>query len=521
MKYLHRIFLVLLTMETCLAAEAMEDEETMTIDSTEVQYDGNKVLLNGEVVLEHELGTIYANEVIMTSPAGEKKFRLGTFDMNKNVKFVLSEGGQLTCARAQLDYQTLIGRFYGDADQEFVIYVENCRDKTNPARWFPLIVKSRQMILHINRGGGSASSKQKTYISDIVAENQVTVNYNHDFIAAADYATYQRQTSQAESSQNRAMPGLITLRAFDVNGICQVTNRNGDLITANQIGIDTQKQQICFSYPKGSLFTAQEGRHIERVDFSSDTLLWDDKNDVMTLREHVAINQKGVGRLTTEDEVKFYQHQIEGKNQIGTIESTGKTVLTRTDEDKDLSHVVTCYGKLVVDHIHLAMTMESPLDDAGNVLEGQQVFYQDPMGEIFADKALIEYEMVGKTITPKKLTLIGHVRLLDNTEVQKGAGAPLTKYALSDKLEYYPSQKEVVFTADQGRRVLFYSQANDLQVSAPALKIKRDEVTHKKSIKGVGDVRFSFIEHEFDQLKEKFSLGQTSKKNPSKAQQER
>ena len=471
--------------------------------AVEFSMDDKQMRLTGDVVMDNEQGTLFADEIIMKPLSEGKKVRLGVLEMNRNVKLALKDGGELNCARALLDYQALVGNFFGDTNQEFVVYRENCRDKNQTGRQLPLVIKSRKMTFVLNKA---------RQISNIVAENQVTVDYDHNFIAAADYATYQRSPLEGISAANISMPGQIILKPNEINGICKITNQNGDIMTAHQIDIDTIQQQVCFSYPKGELYTSRPDRSAEKIDFSSDIMVMDKKNNKMTLREHVVIHQKGLGQLTSEKEVTFFQRLIGGKNQISSIESLGKTILTRVDLNKNFTYTITSHGKLIVDHPNLLITMVSPRDSHGMIMEGQQVFFQDPMGEIYADQANIQYNWADKALIPGKMTLSGHVRFLDSSSAQNGIHSPLSKYALSDKLEYFPDLQEAIFTADKGSRVLFYSKANDLQVSAPALKIRRDEITKKESIKGIGDVRFSFIEHEFEQLKQRFSLSQSLKK---------
>ncbi len=362
------------------------------------------------------------------------------------------------------------------------------------------------MVLHLCELDESASASQKNHIKEIVVEGQVTVDYNKDFIAAADYGMYQRIIPEGKEDAGTALPGIISLRAADESGICQVTNRNGDLITASQIGIDTIKRQICFAYPKGALNAVREGRPAERLDFSSDTMVLDDKNQMLTLRDHVSINQKGIGQLTNDQEVKVLQQTVNGKKLLQTIETKGKTILTRVEEDKERSHNVTCYGTMVVDHAKLEIVMTSPRQANGSVLEADQVFFEDHQGQIFADSAIIKYGLAGTAIIAKKVTLEGHVRLLNNYAVGPEKNSPLAQYALADMVEFFPQENELLFTAKKGQRVLFFDKANDLQVSAPGLKITRDAVTKKDSFKGIGDVRFSLIDHEIAQLKQKFAL---------------
>jgi hypothetical protein len=66
-----------------------------------------------------------------------------------------------------------------------------------------------------------------------------------------------------------------------------------------------------------------------------------------------------------------------------------------------------------------------------------------------------------------------------------------------------------------GNRVLFFDKVNNVQMSAPSLKVRHDSSTQKDSIQGLGDVRFTFIEKELEQLKEHFRLEESQKEHGS------
>jgi len=66
--------------------------------------------------------------------------------------------------------------------------------------------------------------------------------------------------------------------------------------------------------------------------------------------------------------------------------------------------------------------------------------------------------------------------------------------------------QEMILKANRNARVLFYDKVNNIQVSADTLKVNRDPHTNKESIKGTGDVRFTFVQQELDQLREQFNL---------------
>lgn len=490
---------------------ACAEEAPMAVDADEANFDGKKFTLSGNVSLEHDLGRISTQKAVLAPEQEDKKFRLRSLFMFGNVHISLKDGGQLSCAKASLDYKALTGSFQGDPVQEYVVYMENVRDKANPSLRIPMVLKSRQMNVLI-------AQAPKSHISHLEAQDNVTIDYNHDFIAQSDFASYDKDRLDS-GEKNSGMTGLISLRSASPQGLCRVTNRNGDLINASQICIDTVKRQICFAYPKGVIYSNRTAENTERIDFTGDTLTWDARNQVITLRDHVQLNQKGLGQLTTDKEITIYQNTVNGKSQLSSIESTGTTVLTRLEENKKVEHHLICHGKMVVDHVKLEVHMDSPAGPDGSVSENDQVFFDDPMGEIHADRLKLQYEIADKGMVPKKLTLEGNVKMLNSYAAASDQSSSLVQYALADIVEYYPQTKEAVFsTRSGGRRVLFYDKVNDLQVSAPGLKIKRNEVTKKDSVKGIGDVRFSFIEHEFEQLRRRFSLDKIKEKDKNEHQ---
>ena len=479
------------------------DEPLMVVDSDVADYNGKSMTLSGHVVVEHELGKISADWIQIIPQTIRKKLRLNTLTMKEDVNIALKDGGHLSCASAFLDYVALKGRFEGGDDQQFVVFNENCPDKNGTLA--PLTVKSKQMLIKIAHCDTGSSQAPHSYISTISANDSVTVNYNNDFIAAADYATYQRLPLEANNTvQNTQMPGLITLRADTEDAVCQVTNRNKDIIKANTICIDTVKRQLLFSYPKGAIYTPSEKELQNRVDFSAGTMTWDDQNNALTLCDHVTVSQKGIGRITTDKEIRLTQGVHNGMKQLQSIASSGPTTLFYNDDEKELAHTLVCHGLLFVDHKNLQTVMESPRDAKGEVMEGCQVHFQDDMGEIYADKIVIKYALVNNVPAPTRMILEGHVHLMNRCAID--AEGPYLQFALADRVEYKAEAKEVHLSAKGKGRILFFDKLNNLQVSAPGLKIRRDQVTNKDSVQGIGNVRFSFVEKEFAEMNKYFHL---------------
>jgi lipopolysaccharide export system protein LptA len=496
----------------CSLPTLLAQEQVRGIDSGTADYDGKKITLTGDVMVDHELGKIQANHVVIFSDPLEKKIRFAFLKMKENIKISLKDGGELTCANADLDYGKMTGIFLGDGAQEFVIYSETSKDRAGKAT--PLTVSSRQMDMQIAREGTTGKQSPKSYINEILAKDSVKIDFNQTFIAIADHAIYHRAPEEAlKTYKSDKLTGILTL--YPGNGCtdCQVTNREGDLVASQQITIDIAKRNLLFSYPKGSINGSRKGHNSERLEFSADNLIWDDPREILTLRNHVVINQKGIGTINNEQEVIVYQHTFKGKKQIRTIEGKGLSTLAYNDDEKKLTHALTCFGGFVIDHEKLQATFNSASDSQGKIKENEQVYFRDRMGEIYSDKLLVKYDIIDDEIVPTKLNLQGNVHILDRFAVNPEEIGPLLRYAIADEVEYYPLTKEIFFSSTNKRRVLFFDKVNNMQVSAPGLKIKRDQTTNKESIQGIGDVRFSFADQEFEQLKKRFQLIEDVKKN--------
>lgn len=144
------------------------------------------------------------------------------------------------------------------------------------------------------------------------------------------------------------------------------------------------------------------------------------------------------------------------------------------------------------------------------------VHLKDDFGEIYADRAEILYTpLQGRIKTPEKVILTGNVKIVNKNGLLADSSAIL-HMALADKVELTPQSNEIVFYAKRKNRVLFYDKGNDLQISAPKLKVRRDKRTKKESFEGSGDVRFSFQDKEIALLREKFTLPLSSQKDEKK-----
>lgn len=164
----------------------------------------------------------------------------------------------------------------------------------------------------------------------------------------------------------------------------------------------------------------------------------------------------------------------------------GPATLTKVDHIKDKSHSVVAPGGIEVNH-QLRQSIFLRTDE-------EQIHFTDSFGEIYSDKATIEYDE--KKV--KSILMEGKVFMVHSlpSELERS-------YAYADRAEYFPETLEMVLDGD---RVLVFDKINQVEVSAPRLRIKRNLETKKETIKGEGDVRFTLEEKEFQLLKNRFKL---------------
>lgn len=407
------------------------------------------------------------------------------------------EEGCLFCEQATYEPQKQKITFKGRPEQDFVVYTSS-QASNGSKQPLPFTIKSREMALLLE----PSSPTSKDSIREITAEKNVSVNYGNEFQAFAEKAHF---TKSPHGSSAR--DGILLLQAVE-KGNCRICRGTNDTIVADAISIDTIEKRIDLTQAQGVL----DSHEPKEIVFSADSLSWDEAKLVLTLSGNVIVDQKGIGKLNTGNEVRLFYQNKEGRKQLYKIESFKDTILTHVDKSKGESHVLNCHGSFIIDHERLHAVMESPCNEQGNVDEDQQVFFEDEKGEIFADKVIWKYNALNQMATPSQVILEGNVRIFNRFSPAAGETGTVLQYILADSAEYTPLTKEMIFKASPGNHILFFEKNNNLQVSAPALKIFRNEATKKDSIQGMGDVRFNFAEHELEQIRKRFSLYDKIKK---------
>lgn len=485
-----------------------EVTSALAFDAKYADFDGNQLMLKEGVHIDHALGTLTGNSLIMKPLEPGSKCLFDTFLMKGDVVYSGTNQAVLKCDQAEYSLPAQRAHFEADAQMDsFVLFQSPLSESKATAPLDLITVQSRSMQVNLRKGDSECP------VETLTAQRDVSIHYADKISAFADRAEYQHGLDgYNELHSLKKMPGKVTL-TNDFSGTrCHIVHLNEDQLSGSLICIDTNRQQMLVDNPEGfmqtsvtNLFQSNLTREMlfpssATIQTKADRLLWDFLQNILTLQGNAVVTHSGIGTVNCDREARLYYSEGGGKKQLRRIESDGHTVLRHHSLSDQTSHWLVCDGKMVVDHESMQVHLQKAQSLHGG--PSKQIFYYDPLGEVQADKAVIYYQNLNGKLEMSKLLLEGNVYIVDHKGMREMANEeskPL-HYVLADFVDYTPSNKQMYLSSKNGGRVLFYDKINQLQVSAPALTVTRDQNTKKETVKGFGDVRFHFLNNELEQL---------------------
>lgn len=213
------------------------------------------------------------------------------------------------------------------------------------------------------------------------------------------------------------------------------------------------------------------------------------------------------------DEARYNGEKITLTGHVSVANAMGKVVADLAILKKDAQHLTKIDFPWIELHHHVQLnlskggilTCETLFLDyttLSALIEGSpQVVYHDTLGEVYADRARVDYQEKNGSLEATQVTLYDNVRLVNKGSVDK----PASQYALADIVYYFPPEQRMILETIHNR-VLFFDQLRGVQLSAGHVQAQRDPQTQKESIQGKGNVRFVFGPEELDKIKNRFQL---------------
>jgi len=465
--------------------------ESSSLSSSDASYDGNTLLLTGHVVLDHGLGKMMAEEASLQRQEAGKEFPFSLIQLRKEVLLALKNSAQISCGSADLDFTALKGILQA-SDEAPVVYSDQIKKKKG-AGTVPLHMRGRQVELLFAKE--NADSKKAEYeVQNILAKEDVTIDYAGEFSLTAGQALYRRQIA-SDKTTRREFQGVIS--AYPKEGAHCHLSHQGDQVDAAMVDLDLINARLSLLHPKGVLASAllphqQKGE----LHFTSDRLYWDQGKNTLTLQGHISIEEAALGTFHADEQLEILQASSKGKSVLQAIRTQGPSSLIYRDAQGQVHHLLS-QGTFHFDREKLHATIESPEKD-GVVFAEKQLYYQEEEIALYADHAALEYSVAGDLLQPTTLSLKGNIRLFSH-DPKKPA-----RFGAADRLSYSLTTRTLILSALPGKKVLFWDEAQGMRLAAPEVHITYDPATKQQQVKGIGAVQFSFTPEEQGRLQQLF-----------------
>ena len=436
-------WLILLTTLSPLLSDIPPYDISSDLSSDAATYDGDVLVMKGNVTLDHDLGQMKAE--IATLNKGEPTLEFSSILLQKEVSIFFESQGKLFSDQAFFDFQTLTGEVSSND--------------------YPVIYNGKDLDLFCRKINLSLNRKGETFeISNLTAHKDVHIDYQTDFHIDCEMALYEDDSLTATGKKLSRLTHL------------------GDWVDAKKIHLDLKTDLLSLESPKGelsSLFFPDDLNR--RCQFASHLLTWDHQNDLLLLKGGIVIHDPLLGTLIGENIFSLKQRKHFGKRTLQSIETEGKTILSSNNSES-----LTSYGTLKLDRDELLITCKSPPD--------KQLKYESKELLLFADTARIEYSIQGFELKPQAIYLDVNVQFFSHD-----LSRPLRK-GLADHVVHDPQSMETRLLADGENTVLFWDEEKKLRLSAPEILITQEG--EEEVVKGIGTVRFTFTEEEGKRIDE-------------------
>lgn len=240
----------------------------------------------------------------------------------------------------------------------------------------------------------------------------------------------------------------------------------------------------------------------KRLAFSANQMKWNSLSGVLDLRGEIQATYGDSLTLSGADEISLVQMKEEVQGLFSSLSASGKIELLHENESKQIRRKILCPGQVTINHLTKEVFLSADSET--------QVCIQDFLGEMYADKIHMTYQFEEDQFDPLKIVLEGHIRIKNICEASEEA----TQFIIADRVEIHPKANEMFLFGEGATRVLLDDRLNQMQLSAPAMKIVYDPVLKKERVEGIGVVRFVFVDQEVQKLKGAFKAPVSIPKRP-------
>lgn len=477
-----------------VAQDQPPDQELFELSSKKCSVSKDSLVLEGDVLLTTPFGEIRAERAKAQGTKGAVR-EDGVLELEGGVVARSTDGSrEVKCESATFSCKSGQGSCRGENKPVFFRQGASLSEE--------LTMTCRLLTFSLDQGEGS---KADSGLNLIRGEGGVVIRNGEGVEAKGE---------MIETTPDEGDGRGRTIHLHSLDKPCQITIAESLFLEASRIVYSENDGVLRLYEPKGD--ARLPGIQMSLI---SDFLTWYPDKKKLILEGKTKVTSGGMvwvveGKLTAELNASTLGAPLKVKKGIESIKPDIIPLKLAFGNLGKGRLQMTAQGKMVLTGIERGMTVDCTGTAVYNaetgrlVIEkegaGNKVHLLDKYGEIFSDRTVVVFGKGDLTSRVEKIELFGGVGIV-NRMYGSGAGEA-AQFLLADEAIIEPLTDSVHLKAKRGKRVLIMDRVNRLQLSAESLQVKRGTDKQPFSIKGGGDVRFSFKEEELSELKKRFKL---------------
>ncbi len=384
-------------------------EEEITLSSDKISFNGDLLLLDGRVKLNHPFAILTSDSARVKKDPNPSHLIFSKALLKQNVHIALKNHGLIRCDLARLDFETLLGDL-----TSFIDYVE-----------------------YQERGEKNLSLLARAINFKMTHSTHFDIDYliaTGDAKATLDglYRLCSKKMSYHKFNPLIKGFSLGILRAI---GDC-LFESSALHITADTMSLDLRGPLLQMKAANGAILSGEEP-----YSFIAGYLSYDVSSQKICLENSVHLLSQSFGYLDAKEKVVIHKNKM---GKIDYIKTTGPMTYTYLD------HTLSTDGTA---HI-------SELTQTLNIENANEIAYKNESFSVLSRHAKIEYS---KNID--SVALEGDVLVL-LSEPKRAV-----QRALCDRLYYIPDKRHLKLISNPGSRVYLWDEEGGVNLSADEVEI--------------------------------------------------
>lgn len=453
-----KLCLTLLSLLFIAASPARE----ASISSDHADFINDLLTLEGNVCIDHPLGTFKAEKATVqkASEDAENKLAFATFEDGVSIEF--SEHQGIHCDTANFDFSLLEATLTSEGNANDVTITDVWPSKNG---LLPLVLKAKNIHCKMNN-----QKKKQLQFNALSATNTAVFSIGDLYEITADHIKYTADTTIGKNDRAILPKGIIHFFAASATEPCKIKT-NTETFFAEHIVYNLETHTFAIDALKGNLQQSIMGDKTVECSIEATKTLFDVDNGHITFSEGVTISPNDIGNVATSHLVEVFI------NQNHAIEK----ILATRDTKIDLNAGITLFCPEATSVMPMSHIITSQATDQSNPI----AFTHEDLS-VSCNFMQMEYTTTEATLPISHLSLEQEVRLHSNSPL-----IPL-QYAAANALVFDGQRNRFVIKGSDSKPAFFYNDNNCLKMSAETLTISTNEETNKSEIKGEGAVYFSF-----------------------------